>query len=239
MRINKVMSIFVLLLFVLTGCSTNSMNSSINTPTVTQTSLPTSTPAPTNTPKPTITPTPIPEPVEFSGTGSKVIDFDHPWTGPTILKITNTGGGNFVVENYDSNNEKIDLLVNEIGKYNGTLLITIKNNDPETNRFSIQSSGNWTIQAFPFHPKYLKILDIPGSYQGEGDDIIFLSGNPDLITVVVTQENYVGIFTYSDDGRDLLLNEIAPYNGQLILPNNTYLLEIHCSGKWSIDITSR
>ncbi|GIF66629.1 hypothetical protein Ais01nite_46640 [Asanoa ishikariensis] len=54
-------------------------------------------------------------------------------------KITHNGRGNFIVTAYG---ERSDLLINEIGKYSGEVLL-----DSETLVLEIQADGGWTIQA--------------------------------------------------------------------------------------------
>jgi hypothetical protein len=208
-------------------------------PTVTPTPTTTNTPFPTETPTMSPTNTPVPQPISYAGSGDKVIDIKKSWTGPSILKITNTGSSNFVVYNYDSNGNQISLLVNEIGAYQGKLIIDQFDNSEPTTRLQIQSSGKWTIQILPFDASNLESLNIPGHYDGKGSNLLFLAGKPDVGTFKATNDANFVVYTYSDSGRDLLINEIGPYSGEKILPSDTYLLEIIATGPWSIDVTGK
>ncbi len=121
------------------------------TPTITNTPLPTNTPEPTNTPRPTNTPvptatlTPTPAPIVLTGTGDSVVDLDK-WDGAALLHITDGGGSNFAIWNYGPDGEKIDLLVNTIGKYDGIRPLDFLS-DEDTARFSVESSGQWKIEV--------------------------------------------------------------------------------------------
>ncbi len=198
---------------------------------------PTRTPGPTNTPRPTATPTPTPTPIVLSGRGDSVVDVEK-FPGPAIVKITYTGGGNFVVKNYGADGDKIDLLVNEIGKYQGTLPLDFMDGE-ETARFEITASGSWEIAILPFES--MRIESIPGTITGTGSDVFFLNGdNPDLFRIDAGQAdgNFV-IWTYSGTGRDLAVNEIAPYEGTVMAGSGTKVVVVTATGPWSIEVTTK
>jgi hypothetical protein len=82
---------------------------------------------------------------------------------------------------------------------------------------------------------------VPGVLEGTGDDVVILLGeSPDLLKVDAGQAtSNFAIWAYGDDGRDLAVNEIAPYTGTVLVNRSTYLLVIQAEGSWSIDITTR
>jgi hypothetical protein len=205
------------------------------TPKPTNTLLPTKTPKPTNTPKPTSTSTPTPAPVVLTGTGDTVVDVN--WTGAGLLHITYTGESNFAIINYDSYGNRMDLLVNTIGSYEGTLPFDLMQ-DEDTTRFEIKASGSWEIQILPLDN--VRVETIPVTFTGTGDDVVALKGGtPDLMIVDASSAsgNFV-IWSYGNQ-RDLLVNEIAPYNGTVIIPNDTFMLVIKAEGNWSIDVKTK
>jgi hypothetical protein len=115
----------------------------------------------------------------LTGSGDSVVDVSK-WDGPAILDITYTGGSNFIVWSYGSDGERIDLLVNTIGAYRGKRPIDFRS-DEHTVRFEIKSSGSWEIWVLPL--EYITQFNIPGTYEGTGDDVIALvGGTPDLLT---------------------------------------------------------
>lgn len=224
-------------------------NTNTPQPTATETSLPTSTPTYTKSPKPTNTPgptktrtkmptyTPTPEPIILTGSGDSVVDLKN-WDRAGIAEISYNGSGNFVVKNYNASGENLDLLVNTIGAYHGSVPINFFD-DEKTTRFEVKASGEWEI-------KIISILDgrweiIPSTFSGNGDDVIMLiGGTPDLIKVDATNasRNFV-IWAYYESSTDLLVNEIAPYQGTSILGNDLVILEIKATGDWILEITAK
>jgi hypothetical protein len=217
------------------------------TPTITLTPLPSDTPLPTSTftPKSTYTSrptntraptrTPTPEPILLSGSGDSVVDIDRDRIG--IMHITYSGRRNFIVESYDANGEEIELLVNTIGDYEGTIFFNIRDDD-DIARLSIKSSGDWTIEVLPL--SMTRHENIPGTITGKGDDVVYLTGGtPDILIIdaSITSRNFI-IFAWGDD-RDLVVNEIAPYTGTVIVSSSTMLLEIKADGDWSIEVKAR
>ena len=208
-----------------------------DTPGPTDTPAPTRTPRPTSTKKPTLTATPVPQPIELTGTGDRIVDLERE-TWPGIAHITHSGNGNFAVINYDAQGEYLGLLVNTIGNYEGKRLIDIKNNE-YTSRFEVKADGNWTITIYPLLPEYVTYMDVPGTYSGTGDDVIALHGSPDIATFNYLGDGNFAVIGYSSEDWDLLVNEIGPYNGQAIVPNGTVLLEVTADDPWTMEITSR
>ena len=205
------------------------------TPWPTNTKAPTNTPRPTNTPKPTNTTTPTPEPVVLTGIGDGVVDFV--WSGLGLLHITYSGGSNFAVISYDTNGEYLDLLVNTIGSYEGTVPLNFM--EKGATRFEIKSSGNWEIQILPLGMIRREV--IPGTITGIGDDVIYLDGkDPDLVKVdASTAKSNFSIWAWSATDVDLLVNEIAPYTGTVVALSDMYLLVVGADGNWSIEVTTR
>ena len=46
-------------------------------------------------------------------------------------------------------------------------------------------------------------------------------------------ENFV-VWSYSAEGRDLQVNEIGRFNGEVLWPSNTVLVTIEADGAWTI-----
>jgi hypothetical protein len=189
----------------------------------------------TSTPKPTNTTTPFPTPVVLSGTGDSIVDF--PWTeGPVLLHITYSGEGNYAIWNYDSNGEKIDLLVNTIGSYEGTLPLDFSE-FKQTTRFEVTASGPWEIKILPFY--MVRKESIPGTFKGNGDDVVaFIDGDPEVMNIDASKaDGNFAIWSYGvDSGQDLRVNKIAPYTGTVIVSRDTFCLVIIAEGDWSIEV---
>lgn len=199
---------------------------------------PSATLGPTDTPLPTETATPLPDPIILSGSGDNVLDIAK-WEGPAILKITHNGDGNFAVWNDDANGDHIDLIVNTIGSYQGTHALDFLDIE-HTSRFEITAGGAWELQVLPFDS--VRRENIPGIFQGTGSDVIAFNptdASPDLLKADASgADRNFAIWTYGN-GRDLVINEIAPYTGIVPIDDQTFVLVITATGPWSIEITAR
>jgi len=138
----------------------------------------------------------------------------------------------------DASGTHIDLLVNTIGIYQGTLPIDFLN-DQDTRRFEVTAGGTWEIQILPMD--MIRKETIPGTFQGNGDEVLSISGSgsPDLLKADASGgTGNFAIWAYGDD-RDLVINEIAPYSGTVVINQKTFILVITATGPWSIEITTR
>jgi hypothetical protein len=215
--------------------SNTSVPAPTSSPAPTNTPLPTDTPRPTNTPPPTSTNTPLPEPIVFSGSGDNVVEVQK-WSGPAILRISYAGSSNFVVWNYGADGEKIDLLVNTIGTYEGTRPLDFLDSE-FTTRLQIESSGQWEITILPLIQVRTEL--VPGTFTGNGDDVVYLDGSPDLLKIDASTAKSNFVIWGFGQVRDLLVNEIAPYDGVVIVGSGIFILAIEAEGDWSIEVTSK
>jgi hypothetical protein len=172
----------------------------------------------------------------LTGSGDNVVDIQK-WAGAAIAKITHTGGGNFAIWNDAANGEHIDLLVNVIGNYQGTVPVDFLDRE-FTTRFEITAGGEWRIEVLPF--SMARMESIPGIIQGVGDDVILVGGGAaDLMKIDASQASRnFAIWTYGDD-RDLAVNEIAPYTGTVAIDRTTVIIVVIATGSWTIEITAR
>lgn len=178
------------------------------------------------------------KPIEYSGSGDKIISNIRIPSGNYKAVLSNSGRSNFIVKFYENSNDSYgDLLANEIGTYNGSVVIR----DGETSLISdgmleIKSSGKWTIKFEP----------ISGTIQGKT-----VSGTGDVVTGWFKGDGKRQVATFTNSGksnfivriydeygdRDLLVNEIGSYNGQATFTTNSYskyYFEVVSSGKWTI-----
>jgi hypothetical protein len=164
------------------------------------------------------------------------VDIDK-WPGPALAHITYAGARNFVVWNYDPTGEQIDLLVNTIGPYDGVRPIDFVEGE-NTARFQVESSAEWTIEVLPITE--VRREQVPGTFSGVGDNVVFIDGGtPDLLkaNASTAHSNFV-VWAYGND-RDLLVNEIAPYTGTVVIRSAPFLLVIEAEGAWTLEVTTR
>lgn len=211
-----------------------------DTPPPTDTPQPTATPEPTDTPAPTATSTPAPEPQVYSGTGDAIVDVEE-HVGPAVLHITgNASARHFAVVNYGPGNVRMSLLVNTTDPYDGYQPLDWRA-DEETARFEVTATGQWEIEIIPLgHTKVQEhFLEVPGTYEGDGDDVIILRGQtPDLANISGNQEGrHFAVMGYADR-VNLHVNTTDPYEGTVMLNPQTFALEVTARGSWSVEVTT-
>lgn len=177
----------------------------------------------TSTPRPTLPATraapPTPwRPFTLSGIGDDVVDV-HKRPSAAIAHITYTGPRNFSIISYDTDGSRIALLVNVIGNYDG--VVPLDFGDTHTGRLEITASGPWEIAVSDAieAPR----VTAPGTHRGQGDAVLILTGDraPDTLEVDATAtEGHFAIEAYGNS-RALLVNEIAPYEGTVLIPSRT------------------
>jgi len=160
---------------------------------------------------------------------------DIPFEFGIIHIVGNAAGRFFAVENYGAGNERIGLLVNTTDPYDGVRPLDFRA-DEHTTRFQVQAVGNWTIEVLPITSA--RRLEVPGTIEGVGDDmIILLGGTPDLAKVKGNAGGRFFAVTGWGDRSDLLVNTTDPYDGTVIVSPDTVILEVEAIGEWSIEIT--
>lgn len=75
---------------------------------------------------------------KLSGRGDDVVQLAPPSSGLVTLAVTHTGSENFAVRSYGGSG--VDLLVNEIGRYSGEVLLPT-----DTNVIEVIADGAWTM----------------------------------------------------------------------------------------------
>jgi hypothetical protein len=168
-----------------------------------------------------------------TGSGDKVLKFKAQKV-PTVAKITNRGEGNFAIVAYKGS-AYIDLLVNEIGAYAGSVYIA-----PGVNLLKLTSSGSWSVDIKPYTAA--RKWNGKAAIAGKGDAVILLTGGAFGTTVIKNRgQGNFAVIAYGTGGQylDLLVNEIAAYSGEVLLPDaNPMLLSVHAAeGSWSFTKT--
>lgn len=178
------------------------------------------------------------QPIEFSGTGDRIISDIYIPHGNYKAILSNEGDSNFIVKFYeDANDSYGSLLVNEIGAYNGSVVLKDGSQSPIiSGMLEIESNGNWII-------RFEKISENieSNSVSGSKDTVTgWFMGNGKRMTASFNNtgsSNFI-VKVYNDFGEyDLLANEIGPYSGQTTFKTTTYnkyYYEVISDGSWSI-----
>ena len=196
------------------------------------------------------------EMVTFDGTGDDVSSAFALEQGIAIFTISHDGESNISIELLDESGNPVDLLVNEIGAYNGSKAIGVRENNilgakPGDHIMNISADGNWEVGIVqPQPPDAAEVL--PLDVAGTGDSVSpYFTLNAGLTTFTMSHdgsENFI-IQLISADGElaDFLANEIGAYEGKKALgvqPNNIlgaspgiHILSITADGNWKVSIS--
>jgi hypothetical protein len=145
-----------------------------------------------------------------------------------VLDISYSGGSNFVVSSYDANNESIDLLINEIGAYQGRVPVNFFVGE-EVAFLEITASGPWTVQAVMLSELELNVASVSGS----GDDVVAMEVSSPTMEITHNGESNFVVLAFTNS-RDLLVNEIGAYDGTVRSPTGTVVFQITADGDWTL-----
>lgn len=216
------------------AAATTTAPEAVATTEVATTTAPTTTEAPPTTPAPTAPPTtaaPAP-PFVIQAVGDSVQEITIPDGGPTgIATITHDGTSNYAVWALGAGLEQLDLLVNEIGPYQGTVLLPLDG----AAALEITANGNWTVEV----KQITAARSWEGSVAGRGDDVLIYLGSTGVAEISHNGESNFAVFSYpiaGDGFADLLINEIGPYAGSVRFPGPA-LVEISADGDWTFTLS--
>jgi len=91
-------------------------------------------------------------PYDFQGVGDGVTDVMVLDTGIIPVSLSHTGSSNFIVQAFSVDGSNMELLVNEIGAYEGTVALRVRSGaltglEPGLYVISVQADGFWSIRA--------------------------------------------------------------------------------------------
>lgn len=189
--------------------------------------------------EPDPTPEPEPEPVSaepqsFSGHGSEVLILEPLGEDVFFADVTHNGSDNFALWSVDENGQDLDLLVNEIGNYDGQVAVNFRD-DPAAIR--VEADGAWTIGLV--HLSEAPRWDGDATYEAAGDSVVIVAGVADGLTPVTLthdgEENFA-IWAWGESHPDLIVNDIGTYEGTTLLPDGSLVLQVNADGAWSIAV---
>ena len=187
------------------------------------------------------TPEPEPEPVAldpitYTGSGDDVIDIS-PFNQPWMLHISgNSAAAHFAVSGYDSNTEKVDLLVNTTEVYDGYVF-----DSTQTIRtLEISAEGDWTVEIVSLYTA--DVVGIGEPISSSGDRVLAVRYPDILWTLHVTGNagaNHFAVKGYDEafQSTELFVNESEPYDGITLDPSqSTAYLVVKAENDWTIEI---
>jgi hypothetical protein len=172
--------------------------------------------------------------ITIKGRGDKVAKFKIPEDSVAIATFTHSGTSNFAVTTVDANGGQPDVLVNVIGTYKGTVLF---DEDSHSRAFKIRADGAWTVVIKPIGSA--RRWDLSATLTGTGDDVIRVTGPVSGLASSVAKhsgKSNFAVVTFADEGRDLIINEIGKYSGEILMPTGLIAIVVTADGKWSFTV---
>jgi hypothetical protein len=201
--------------------------------------------APTATSKPVVTATPVPtpaptaSPIQLSGTNQQASQKFHLNSGLAIFTMKHTGSSNFAIWLLDNMGDKKELLVNEIGSFDGSKAVRISTSGDYI--LDIKADGQWNIDIQ--QPAYTTAEKAPLTISGKSQQAtkpFYL--NAGLTTFKMTHDgssNFaIWLLDANGNKKELLVNEIGSFDGSKAVgvKSGVYLLDIKANGNWNIQI---
>lgn len=168
------------------------------------------------------------EEITYTGSGDDVITLENPGY-PVIMDITYSGESNFIVHSVDSYGEDVDLLVNTVGSYSGT--VTDYTDYSDVTMLSVNSSGEWSITVKPMD----SMLELVNGQSYTGDGVYYIETD-ELTTLTITnsgESNFI-VRGIGISDTDLLVNDIGDYSGTVIWTEPWSFLIVLSEGTWTV-----
>jgi hypothetical protein len=117
----------------------------------------------------------------------------------------------------------LDLEVNEIGSYSGTVLV-----DFGTDILEVTADGDWSVSFVT--PRTM----VGSAIAGSGDEVVTVNRSG---PAMITHDGSSNFSVWSWQGQtrlDLEVNEIGAFSGTVTIDSGTEFLEINADGTWSV-----
>lgn len=183
---------------------------------------------------------PPPEPLLFTGRGKQVSPLFSLTQGLVIFRMTHNGSSNFIIVLLDDHGDWVELLVNEIGSFDGAKAVGVESTG--TYLLDIQADGDWTVTIE--QPNPISAPAIPRAYTGVGQQVspfFTLASGLAIFRMEHTGSSNFIIVLLDSQGQwvDLLVNEIGSFSGSKAVgidDSGIYLLDICADGNWEVSI---
>lgn len=168
------------------------------------------------------------EEVNESGSGDSIISIPSEASAGLVI-ASNDGSGNFVIDVLDETNQSTgDLLVNEIGSYEGTTSFGV-NAFGEASTLQLTSDGEWSLTIAPIS----SAPDLESA--GTGDAAFLYTGSAAHLTATHDGDSNFVVHEDADSfSMGLLINEIGTYEGTVPLSEGPSLITVNADGEWTL-----
>ncbi len=152
---------------------------------------------------------------------------------PVIVYVWgNSASRHFAVKGYDAAGNSTGLLVNTTDVYEGTVPLDFRSGNLTT-MLEITATGEWYFEIRPLASA--RIANAPGSIEGSGDEVFIVTGNTSTAYITGNAaDRHFAVVTYGSRSN-LAVNTTDPYAGRVIIPADTFIVEVDAEGPWAIE----
>jgi len=177
--------------------------------------------------------------ITIIGSDGEVIDVDMDAIGGNgVLHAVYNGSRNFIVKNFDENGYQLNLLVNTIGAYDGVVPLDFLDNETTT-RIQVETTGEWTFDLIPLTS--IRTIIPPATIQGTNDYVFGLLDNKADLAIIDANAGgrFFAVIAWGRYGRKSLIMTLDPYQGEIIIPDETFLIEVRATGPWEMGFSAK
>ena len=190
----------------------------------------TTTAAPTTTTTTTTAPLRPIEDIALSGDGPDVVRLGAPFERTALALVTYEGDGTFEVALLDETGSRVDGFQGTSGVYSGTQLVNASGDEPFV-FVEVEARGPWTITIADPSNAIEMSSEIGSVVDGAGEAVLlFETDVPRVVAFECSQcVSDVLVRSWSEAGRETIIEESGPYDGRQLIPAGEHLIEITTS----------
>jgi hypothetical protein len=179
-------------------------------------------------------------PIKFSGKGDQASSKFELQAGLSTWQITHAGRSNVKISLLKGDGKEIDMPLNEIGKFNGTLVVHVAKAGEYL--LNVRADGKWTVTIE--QPRPADASAKPLTHKGKGPGVTPFVTLPKGLNVFKATHAGDGVFRvklYDREGNliEQVAAAIGAYDGSkavTIEEEGTYLVGVYANGDWSLKI---
>jgi hypothetical protein len=166
-------------------------------------------------------------PQQYQGRGDDVVDVGA--NTRYVLHAVHDGRRNFIVEALDSDLQTIDYPVNEIGPFDGVVLVNASGDAGDVHYLKVQADGNWTLELLDV----TALSTVGDAFDGTGDQVVLYQGTGGVFALTHDGERNFIVLSITGSDANYLVNEIGAYDGRVPIPGGPALIAVTADGHWT------
>ncbi|HEU5110965.1 MAG TPA: hypothetical protein VFT95_20690, partial [Micromonosporaceae bacterium] len=146
------------------------------------------------------------------------------------VAFSHEGGGAYAVWARDVDGKRRGLVVNGTGDTEGVWPLDFAG---KVAGLDVEADGAWTVAIRPLGPT----PELSGGASGDESAVLYVGGSAVALRATVSHrgDGNVVVTAYDERGlRDLLVNDIGQYVGDVVVPAGTVAVAVHANGPWAV-----